>query len=221
MRVLYAVRTTPRPGASIVPDVIRILIAEDQRLVREALTHLLNLEQGFLVAAAVATGDEILPAALRHRPDVAMLDIGMPGTDGLTAAARLVTEVPACRVLMLTSTGRPGELRRALSAQVHGFMLKDAAMSDLVNAVRRVHAGLRVIAPDLAAAAWEAGDDPLSQREREILRLAAEGQRSQEIARVLSLSPGTVRNHLGSVVGKLHARNHVDAVRIAERAGWL
>ncbi|MYW17789.1 response regulator [Streptomyces sp. SID486] len=200
---------------------IRILLAEDMDLVRGALAALLGLEDDFDVVAQVERGDKILPAALEHRPDVAIIDIGLPGLDGLSAAALLAEELPGCRTLILTSLGRPGVLRRALEAKVSGFLPKDASPQDLAEAVRRIVAGHRAIDPELALAAWDSAESPLTDREREVLRLTAQGDEAVEIASRLHLSPGTVRNYLTAVVTKLNARNRVDAVRIAHESGWL
>ncbi|MFG2001121.1 DNA-binding response regulator [Spirillospora sp. NPDC048911] len=200
---------------------IRVLIAEDMRILRDTLVALLDLEEDFEIVAALADGDGIVPAALRHRPDVAVLDIDLPGTDGLTAAARLHERLPECRTLILTGLGRPGTLRRALAAHVSGFLLKDAPSQELIDAVRRVAAGDRVIDPKLALAALETADNPLSPREAEALKRHAAGASANEIAAEMYLSYGTVRNYLASAVTKLGARNRVDAARIADEAGWL
>ncbi|MFF9811276.1 response regulator transcription factor [Streptomyces coeruleorubidus] len=200
---------------------IRILLAEDMNMVRGALVALLNLESDLDVVAEVERGDEIVDTALKCRPDVAIIDIDLPGLDGLTAAARLRERVPECRTLILTSLGRPGTLRRALSAQVSGYLLKDAPPKQLAEAVRRVAAGQRAIDPQLAVAAWGGTENPLTERENEVLKLAAEGAEAPEIARLLHLTTGTVRNYLTAVVAKLNARNRVDAIRIARESGWL
>ncbi|MCL7376619.1 DNA-binding response regulator [Streptomyces sp. NPDC057539] len=200
---------------------IRILLAEDMNMVRGALVALLNLESDLKVVCELERGDLILPAALEHRPDVAIIDIDLPGIDGLTAAARLRESLPECRTLILTSLGRPGTLRRALSAHVSGYLLKDAPPQELAAAVRRVVAGHRVIDAQLALSAWDGAESPLTERETEVLRRAAEGSEAQEIARELHLSPGTVRNYLTTIVAKLNARNRVDAIRIAQEADWL
>lgn len=200
---------------------IRILLAEDMNMVRGALVALLNLEPDLDVVAEVERGDEIVDTALACRPDVAIIDIDLPGLDGLTAAARLRERLPECRTLILTSLGRPGTLRRALSAQVSGYLLKDAPPKHLAGAVRRVAAGQRAIDPQLAVAAWGGAENPLTERENEVLRLAAEGAEASEIARLLHLTTGTVRNYLTAVVTKLNARNRVDAIRIARESGWL
>ncbi|MGW0801416.1 response regulator transcription factor [Nonomuraea sp. NPDC002799] len=200
---------------------IRVLIAEDMRILRDTLVALLELEDDFEIVAELASGPEILPAALHHQPDVAVLDIDLPGTDGLTAAAELHRRLPQCRVLILTGLGIPGTLRRALAAHVSGFIVKDAPSQELIDAVRRVAAGERVIDAKLALAALETADNPLSPREAEVLKRHAAGASAAEIARDMSLSHGTVRNYLAAAVTKLGARNRVDAARIAGEAGWL
>ncbi len=190
-------------------------------MVRGALVALLNLEEDLDVVADVASGDDILPTALKHSPDVAVIDIDLPGTDGLTAAGKLHEALPSCRTLILTSLGRPGTLRRALSTRVGGFLLKDAPSRELADAIRRVAAGQRVIDSQLALAAWDTAECPLTTRELDVLRLAASGAEAPEIASRLFLSTGTVRNYLSTIASKLHARNRVDAIRIATDAGWL
>ncbi|GII32557.1 response regulator transcription factor [Planotetraspora mira] len=201
---------------------IHVLLAEDQHIIRGALVALLGLEPDLEVVDSVESGDAVVPAALVHRPDVAVLDIDMPGTlDGLGAAAELRAKLPGCRVLMLTGYGKPGHLRRALSAQVDGFLLKTAAPERLVEAIREVAAGRRVLDPSLALTAWDLADNPLTPREADVLRLVAEGAEATEIAGRLFLSAGTVRNYLTTIVGKLNARNRTDAVRIATEAGWI
>jgi two-component system response regulator DesR len=201
--------------------VIRILLAEDQHVVRGALVALLELEADLTVVAQTGRGDEVLPAALAHRPDVAVLDVDMPGLDGLAAAAQLHESVPECRTLILTGYGKPGHLRRALAAQVAGFLLKTAPPDQLVAAIRTVAAGQRVLDPELALTAWDLADNPLTPREIEVLRLTGGGAEAPEIAAQLFLTAGTVRNHLTAIVAKLSARNRTDAVRIAQEAGWL
>ncbi|GAA0371161.1 response regulator transcription factor [Actinoallomurus spadix] len=200
---------------------IRVLLAEDMHLIRGALIALLALEPDLEVVAEVSTGDAVLPAALDHRPDVAVLDVDMPGIDGLTAATALAERLPDCRALILTALGRPETLRRALTAQVRGFMLKDSPPTELADAIRRVAAGELVIDAQLAAAAITARPNPLTEREAEVLRLAAEGAELAEMASRLHLTKGTVRNYLAAIVTKLDARNRIDAVRIATEAGWL
>ncbi|MGW7353672.1 response regulator transcription factor [Streptomyces sp. NPDC054784] len=200
---------------------IRVLLAEDMHMVRGALSALLELEPDLRVVAEVADGDGVVPAALEHRPDVAVLDLLMPGTDGLEAARRLAAELPDCRVLILTARGRPQALRAALRSRVGGFVLKDAPSHELAAAVRRVAAGERVIDAGLAATALTAAPSPLARRETDVLRIAAEGAELAEIAARLHLSPGTVRNYLAAAVTKLGGRNRLDAVRIARESGWL
>jgi two-component system, NarL family, response regulator DesR len=201
--------------------VIRVLVAEDMRILRDTLVAVLNLEDDIDVVAEVADGAAIVPAVLADGPDVAILDIDLPGVDGLTAAAALHERCPRCRVLILTVLSRPGELRRALAAHVSGFLAKDTPAGDLVDAVRKVAAGQRVIDPQLALKALEVPGNPLSPREAEVLRRFAAGAGPAEIAGAVNLSYGTVRNYLASAVTKLGARNRVDAVRIAAEAGWL
>ncbi|MFD5769989.1 DNA-binding response regulator [Streptomyces sp. NPDC127049] len=200
---------------------LKVLIAEDMHMIRGALVALLELEPDFEVVASVDRGDTIVKAALATPPDVAIIDIDLPGTDGLTAAVDLHEQLPSCRTLILTSLGRPGTLRRALSAQVTGFLLKDSPPQQLADAVRAVAAGRRVIDPQLALSAWDSPQNPLSPRELEVLRLAAQGADAAEIAGCLFLSQGTVRNYLTAIVAKLGARNRIDAIRISEEAGWI
>ena len=200
---------------------IKLLLAEDVKMLRTALVALLEFEADLSVVADIERGDEIVPTALRTNPDVAIIDIDLPGLDGLTAAADLHERMPCCKSLILTSFGRPGTLRRALSAHVSGFLLKDAPPAGLVSAIREVNSGRRVIDPQLAMATWESQDNPLSRRETEILCMAARGADPAEIAAQLYLSLGTVRNYLTSIVMKLNARNRVDAIRIASEAGWI
>jgi two-component system, NarL family, response regulator DesR len=202
-------------------DRIRILIAEDMQLLREALAGLLSQESDMAVVAQVADGARIVEAALECSPDVAIIDIGLPGVDGVDASAQLREQLPGCRVLILTGLTGPGQLRRALRAQVAGFLPKDVRAADLIAAVRSVAAGGRVIDFGLAAAALEAPQSPLTQRETEVLRLSATGAQPDEIARRLFITYGTTRNYLTSAVAKLSARNRVDAIRIATEAGWI
>jgi two-component system, NarL family, response regulator DesR len=201
--------------------VIRVLLAEDQELVRGAMAALLSLEPDIEVVAEVGRGDEVVDTALASRPDVALLDIEMPGGDGITAAAALRRALPSCRVLMVTTFGRPGYMRRAMASGAGGFMLKDAPARELAIAIRRTAAGERVLDPQLAAQALSEGDSPLSQREAEVLVSAADGASIAEVAGRLFLSEGTVRNHLSSAIQKLDARNRMEAVRVAEEKGWL
>lgn len=200
---------------------LKILLAEDVHMVRGALVALLHLESDLQVVASVDRGDAIVPAALETQPDVAVIDIDLPGTDGLTATAELHEKLPTCRTLILTTLGRPGTLRRALTAQVGGFLLKDSQPEEPAKAVRLVASGQRVMDPHLALSAWDVADNPLSPRELEVLRLAARGADTAEIAGCLYLSKGTVSNYLTAIVAKLGARNRIDAVRIAEGAGWI
>jgi two-component system response regulator DesR len=201
--------------------VIRVLLAEDMHMVRGALVALLNLETDIKVVAEVAAGDQILPMAKSVQPDVAIIDIDLPGKDGLSAAVEIHENLPDCHTLILTSLGRPGTVRRALDAKVSGFLLKDAPSDKLANAVRSVAVGRRYIDSELALAAWETDDCPLTPREIEILSLAAGGRNVADIAAELFLSPGTVRNYLAAVVTKLNATNRVHAIRIATEAEWL
>ncbi len=200
---------------------IRVLIAEDQAMVRGALAALLTLEGDIEIVAQVARGDEVVAAAQSAHPDVALLDIEMPGMDGLDAAAALRDQEPGCRVLILTTFGRPGYLRRAMESGVVGFLLKDAPAAELAAAIRRIVAGERVVDPKLALAALSEGNNPLTEREREVLAAAASGASIAEIAAKLSLSEGTTRNYLSVAIQKLHAANRVEAARIAESKGWL
>jgi len=201
--------------------VIRVLIAEDQGMVRGALASLLSLEADIEVVAQVSRGDEVLAAALDCAPDVALLDIVMPGKTGLEAAADVLGALHGCKVLILTTYGRPGYLRRAMEGGASGFLLKDAPASDLARAIRRAVAGERIVDPGLAAAALSQGDSPLTVREREILAASREHATISELADALYLSHGTVRNHVSAAIQKLDARNRADAIRIAEANGWL
>jgi len=201
--------------------VIRVLLAEDQGTVRDALAILLGLQPDIEIVATLARGDEVVGAAMAARPDVALLDIEMPGLNGLEAAAQLRDRLPACKVLILTTFGRPGYLRRAMASGVVGFLVKEAPAAQLAVAIRRAMAGERIVDPGLAAAALSEGDSPLTEREREVLAATASGQSIAEIARALYLSEGTVRNYLSEAIGKLGAQNRVDAARIAEQRGWL
>jgi two-component system response regulator DesR len=200
---------------------IRILIAEDQTMVRGALAALLELEDDLEVVAQVERGDAVLPAAREHAPDVALVDIEMPGGDGLEAAATLARELPATRALVLTTFARPGYLRRAMESGAAGFLLKTMPIEDLASAIRRVAAGERVVDPGLAAAALSEGESPLTAREREVLTAARGGETIAALAGALHLSAGTVRNYLSSAMRKLDARTRAEAVRAAEDKGWL
>jgi two-component system response regulator DesR len=201
--------------------VIRVMIAEDQAMVRGALASLLSLEPDIEVVAQVARGDEVLDAALAATPDVALLDIEMPGMTGLEASELLRERLPEIRVLILTTFGRPGYLRRAMEHGAAGFKLKDAPAEQLATAIRRALRGERIVDPGLAAAALSAGESPLTPREQEVLAASRRHATIAELAAALYLSPGTVRNHLSSVMQKLDARNRGEALRIAEENGWL
>jgi two-component system, NarL family, response regulator DesR len=200
---------------------IRILLAEDQAMVRGALVALLSLEADMEIVAEVARGDEVVAAAVAAKPDVALLDIEMPGSDGLTAAAEVHAKLPACRILMLTTFGRPGYLRRAMESGVVGFLLKDAPAAQLSSAIRRAMVGERVVDPLLAVSALSEGVSPLTERERDVLAAAAHGASIAEIAASLYLSEGTVRNYLSVAMQKLNAHNRIEAAHIAEEKGWL
>ncbi|WP_371652431.1 MULTISPECIES: response regulator [unclassified Streptomyces] len=205
-----------RPGKSV-----RVLLAEDQGMMRGALALLLGLEEDIEVVAQVGAGDKIVDAALTSRPDVALLDIELPGLSGLDAAAKLREECPDCRVLILTTFGRPGYLRRAMEAGAAGFLVKDGPVEDLAEAIRQVLRGETVIDPALAAAALSAGANPLTARERDVLNASVDGATVADIAGKLHLSESTVRNYLSSAIGKTSTRNRMEAVRAARQQGWL
>lgn len=200
---------------------IRLVIADDQALVRGALAALLGLETDIEVVAEVGRGDEVVDAVVRHSADVALLDVQMPGMDGIAAAAALRDAAPGCRVLMVTTFGRPGYLRRAMQAGAGGFVVKDTPARQLADAVRKVAAGLRVVDPALAAETLTSGESPLTEREAEVLRAASDGGTVASIATVMFLSEGTVRNHLSSAMGKTGARTRAEAARLARENGWL
>ncbi len=200
---------------------IRVLLAEDQQLVRGALRALLELEADITVVAEVGRGDEVLAAAREHGPDVAVMDIEMPGKDGIEAAGDLAAELPGVRAVILTTFGRPGFLRRAMEVGAAGFLVKDSPVAELAAAIRSVVAGERVIDRDLAAAALALGATPLSARETDVLRAAADGATVADIAGRLFLSEGTVRNYLSNAIGKTGARTRVEAARVAADKGWL
>jgi two-component system response regulator DesR len=200
---------------------IRVLLAEDQAMVRGALAALLSREKDIEVIAEVARGDMVVEAALAARPDVALLDIEMPGGDGLAAAQALRVDLPSCRVVILTIFGRSGYLRRAMDSGAVGFLLKDAPASELASALRRVMKGERVVDPELALLALSEGNNPLTPREREVLSAALPGISHAEIASRLSVSEGTVRNHLSAAMQKLGTHNRMEAARLAEQKGWL
>lgn len=200
---------------------IRVLLAEDQRMMREALATLLQMEPDIEVVAQVGGGDTAVAAALTHRPDVALLDIEMPDGSGLDAALALRDQVPGCQVLILTTFARPGYLRRAMEAGARGFLVKDAPMDELATAIRRTLAGEQVIAPALAATALAAGPNPLTDRERDVLAAAIDGATVADIAGRLHLSESTVRNYLSAAIGKTGVRNRIEAAHAARRHGWL
>jgi two-component system response regulator DesR len=200
---------------------IRVLLAEDQAMVRGALSALLRLEEDIEVIAEVARGDEVVPAALSAHPDVALLDIEMPGGGGLPAAQALRQYLPSCRVVILTTFGRSGYLRRAMESGAAGFLLKDAPADDLAVVIRRIMTGERVVDPELALAALSDGINPLTSREREVLSAALDGASIGDIAARLNLSEGTVRNHLSIASQKLGVHNRMEAARLAEQKGWL
>ncbi len=200
---------------------IRILIAEDQGMVRGALAALLSFEPDLEVVAQVASGDDVLPAAREARPDIALLDIEMPGMDGIEAAAALRAELPDTIPLIVTTFGRPAYLRRAMQAGASGFLVKDQPAERLANAIRRAATGERVVDPELAAAALVDDESPLTRRERDVLEASANGSPISEISTRLYLSEGTVRNYLSAAIGKTDARNRAEALRIARERGWL
>ncbi|KQV06928.1 response regulator transcription factor [Leifsonia sp. Root112D2] len=202
-------------------ETIRLLLADDQALVRGALAALLDLEADLEVVAQVGRGDEVLDAVVQSGAQVALLDVEMPGLDGLSVASLLREHAPQCRSLIVTTFGRPGYLRRAMEAGASGFVVKDTPSSQLADAVRRVASGLRVVDPALAAESLASGSSPLTQRETEALLVARRGGSITDIARELHLSQGTVRNHLSSAIGKTGARNRSDAAAIAAENGWL
>ena len=214
--------STAGPGEEGTPgQVVRVLLADDQALVRGALAALLSLEDDLEVVAEVSRGDEVVAAVETYRPQVAVLDVEMPGLDGIAATEAVRRAAPACRVLVVTTFGRPGYLRRAMAAGASGFMVKDAPASQLADAIRRVAGGLRVVDPTLAAESLAAGDSPLTVRERDVLLAARDGRTVADIAAALFLSDGTVRNYLSAAIGKTGARTRAEAVRVAEDQGWL
>ncbi|NDK90447.1 response regulator transcription factor [Gordonia desulfuricans] len=202
-------------------DTIRLLLADDQALVRGALAALLDLEPDLEVVAQVGRGDEVVSAARESGTQVCLLDIEMPGVDGIEAAAALHRELPGVRSLIVTTFGRPGYLRRAIAAGASGFVVKDTPAGELADAVRRVHAGLRVIDPTLATESLTSGDNPLTPRESEVLRAALSGATVAAIAAQVHLSAGTVRNHLSSAIGKTSASTRAEAALIARERGWI
>jgi two-component system, NarL family, response regulator DesR len=200
---------------------IRLLVADDQDLVRQALCALLALQADFQVVAQVGRGDEVVAAVLAHKPDVALLDIEMPGLDGLAAAAVVTMQAPECKVVILTTFGRAGYLRRAMDAGAAGFVVKDARAEVLADAIRRVVQGEKVVDPALAVATLTVGESPLTARERDVLIVARDGSTVVEIAGKLYLSEGTVRNYLSNAIAKTRTRNRMEAVRVADERGWL
>jgi two-component system, NarL family, response regulator DesR len=200
---------------------IRILLAEDQAMVRGALTALLRLEDDIEVVAEVSQGDQVLEAAVKSQPDVALLDIEMPGGGGLSAAQVLHKNLPSCRIVILTTFGRSGYLRRAMESGAVGFLLKDAPADQLAVAIRRVMAGERVVDPDLALSALSDGNNPLTPRERDVLRASLDGVSIADIATQLYLSEGTVRNHISTAIQKLNVQNRIEAAHLAKEKGWL
>jgi two-component system response regulator DesR len=201
--------------------VIRLLLAEDQAMMRGALALLLGLEDDLEVVAQVGRGDEIVPTALRVRPDVALLDIELPGGNGIDAARELRAALPECAVIVVTTFGRPGYLRRAMDAGARGFLVKDGPVEGLADAVRTVCAGGTVVDPELATSALAAGTSPLTDRERDVLGAAEDGSTVNDIAGRLHLSESTVRNYLSSAIGKTGTRNRIEALRAARDLGWL
>lgn len=200
---------------------IRVLIADDQAMVRGGLAALLDLEVDLTVVGEVGRGDEVVAAARLALPDVVLMDVEMPGQNGLAATADLRAALPEVRVLIVTTFGRPGFLRRAMHAGAHGFMVKDTPARQLADAVRRVHAGLRVVDPRLATDSLVGGESPLTPRETDVLVAARGGGTISDLAKIVGLSEGTVRNHLSAAIGKTGARNRADAVRLADASGWL
>jgi two-component system, NarL family, response regulator DesR len=205
----------------MIMEKIKVLLAEDQGMMRGALALLLGLEPDIEVVAEVGDGNSVVSTAVRERPDVALLDIEMPGIDGLTAATELRRRLPGCKILILTTFGRPGYLRRAMEAGASGFLVKDGPVEELAAAIRRVLAGERVVDPALAAAALSAGPNPLTERERDVLAAAVDGSTVADIAARLHLSESTVRNYLSAAIGKTGSRNRIEAVRVARQQGWL
>ena len=201
--------------------VIRVLLADDQALVRGAMGALLELEPDIEVVAQVGRGDEVVAAARESGVDVCLLDIQMPGIDGVEAALQVRNQLPGVRVVMVTTFDRPGYLKRAVDAGAVGFVVKTTPAARLAEVVRRAHAGLRTVDPQLANDLLFSGPNPLTAREQEVLSLARGGEPVARLARKLFLSPGTVRNHLSSAIGKTGAANRVEAARIATERGWL
>lgn len=200
---------------------IKVMLADDQALVRGGLAALLSFESDLEVVAEVGSGDDVVDVARRTRPDVVLMDVEMPGKDGITATADVTAAIPDVRVLIVTTFGRPGYLRRGLQAGAAGFVVKDTPARELAAAIRRVHVGLRVVDPSLAADSLVSGESPLTTRESEVLREARAGGTVSDVAKRMFLSEGTIRNHLSSAIGKTGARNRAEAVTIADNNGWL
>lgn len=200
---------------------IRVLLAEDQAMVRGALAALLRLEEDIEVVAEVARGDEVVTAALLHHPDISLLDIEMPGSTGLEAASKLHEQMPTCRIVILTTFGRSGYLRQAMESGAVGFLLKDAPAAELAVALRRIMQGARVVDPELALTALSDGGNPLTPRERDVLRASLHGASIADIAALLVVTEGTIRNHLSEAIQKMGARNRVEAAQLAQDKGWL
>ncbi len=200
---------------------IRVMLADDQALVRGALAALLELESDLTVVVQVGSGDAVLQAALEYRPDVILMDVEMPGMDGIAATAAVRGVLPQIQVLIVTTFGRPGFLRRGLQAGASGFVVKDTPAAELADAVRRVRQGLRVVDPHLATESLVAGETPLTKRESEVLLAAKAGGTVADVSKRVFLSEGTVRNHLSAAIGKTGARNRAEAVQIADGNGWL
>lgn len=202
-------------------NMIRVLIAEDQALVLGALAALLKLEADLDIVGIAHNGQQAFAMATQLQPDIIMTDIEMPLMTGLELATALHEQGSPCKILIVTTFARTGFLRRALKAGVRGYLLKDAPSDTLANAIRTIHKGGKVIAPELALESWSGGEDPLNERERQVLRLAGEGKQSNEIAQLIHLSEGTVRNYLSEAISKLNAKNRIEAYRLAREAGWL
>ncbi|REF30819.1 response regulator transcription factor [Calidifontibacter indicus] len=200
---------------------IKVMLADDQALVRGGLAALLSFESDLEVVAEVGSGDDVVDVARRTRPDVVLMDVEMPAKDGITATADVTAAIPDVRVLIVTTFGRPGYLRRGLQAGAAGFVVKDTPARELAAAIRRVHVGLRVVDPSLAADSLVSGESPLTTRESEVLREARAGGTVSDVAKRMFLSEGTIRNHLSSAIGKTGARNRAEAVTIADNNGWL
>lgn len=200
---------------------IRIVLADDETLIRDAVAQLLDLEDDLDVIAVASSGTEAVAVVRHHQPDVAVLDLQMPGADGIEVAEAVRAEVPGCGIVIVTGHGRPGHLKKALGAGVRGFLPKTVSATVLAAAIRQVASGGRYVDPELAADAIAAGDSPLTAREADVLELAADGAPVEEIADRAALAPGTVRNYLSSAVAKLGVTNRHEAVRVARAKGWV